>query len=118
MKNEIVSLLDDDGTEQFDIDDVHDEVTWQCHSLKSLNLARNQLTFIPLAIHAAHSLEKLHLCGNKLTSFPVGWKCPLVSICVGRKCNFVRKFSNFFHAVILLFLLLFLARNLVVSFTY
>jgi Leucine-rich repeat (LRR) protein len=79
VNNEIVSLLDDDVTEQFDMDDVRDEINWQCHSLKSLNLCRNQLKFIPLAIHAAHSLEKLHLSGNKLTSFPTGWKCPLVS---------------------------------------
>ncbi len=79
VNNEIISLLDD-VTEQFDVDDVmHDDVIWQCHSLKSLNLGRNQLTSIPSAIHAANSLEKLHLCGNKLTSFPMGWKCPLVS---------------------------------------
>ena len=81
VNNDITTLLsNDDVTEQFDLDDtLHDNVTWQCYSLKSLNLAGNQLTSIPGAIHAANSLEKLQLCRNKLTSFPVGWKCPLVS---------------------------------------
>jgi hypothetical protein len=80
VNNEIISLLNCDVSEQFDMDDViPDAVTWQCHSLKSLNLARNQLKSIPSAIHAANSLEKLQLFGNKITSFPMGWKCPLVS---------------------------------------
>ena len=81
VNNDITTLLSyNDVTEQFDVDDaLHDNVTWQCYSLKSLNLAGNQLTSIPDAIHAASSLEKLQLCRNQLTSFPVGWKCPLVS---------------------------------------
>ena len=81
VNNDITTLLPNDYvTEQFDIDDaMHDDVIWQCYSLKCLNLARNQLTAIPNAIHAANSLEKLVLCQNRISSFPVGWKCPLVS---------------------------------------
>ncbi|XP_028406855.1 leucine-rich repeat serine/threonine-protein kinase 1-like [Dendronephthya gigantea] len=85
VNNRIVSLLNNNvnDAEQFSdsndatsFDEVED-ITWQCHSLKSLNLSGNQLKFIPSAIHAANSLEKLLLRGNQISSFPTGWKCPL-----------------------------------------
>ena len=82
VNNQIVSLVNNNLGEQFNGNDtanIDDDVTWQCRSLKSLNLSGNRLKSIPSAIHAAKSLEKLQLRLNQISSFPVGWKCPLVS---------------------------------------
>ena len=94
--NAITSFLSGQESGHCQADD-DDGPVLHCFSLKSLNLANNKLTSIPLAIHAANSLEKLQLNNNQLTSFPRGWKCPLV--CVGSLVTFDVESENCFIQV-------------------
>ena len=89
-QNQISSLTSDpDATD----DGLQVSATWQCTSLKILNLSHNSLQYLPMCIEGANGLVNLFLDHNELKSFPLPWKCPLVSNILSFPAN-IQLFSD------------------------